>query len=253
MENKLIANLRTDTQWRTIRLIGGIAAMIAISGTLLDIVVGSVVSGDLSSIPRTAIGRFEELKNNVFLGLYHFDLLNVLIALFMIPMYYALFCEHRERNFPYALFALILILFGTAVFVTTNSGLAMIELSRKYFSEADEARKTMIASAGEALLVRGEHGSLGVFPGFFLSSLGGLATSIVVLHGRLFGRIVSVLGVAGNSLLLLYIVLLAAAPGLKNIAVALAAPGGILYLVWLCAVGIKLLHMGGNNHRNRKT
>lgn len=40
-----------ENQWKNIYTLGGITALIVIAGTLLDIIVGTVLGGDLSSIP----------------------------------------------------------------------------------------------------------------------------------------------------------------------------------------------------------
>lgn len=236
--------IRSGVQWRTLYLIGGIAALLWAGGTVFDIVFGSITTGNLAEIPQTAEGRFAELHGNPLLGLYRFDLLNVAVSLFSIVLYAALLGVHRNVNLPYALPAFTIALVGTVVFISTNSGLAMLELSRKYYSAADEAVRLRLASAGEALLVRGEHGSLGVFPGFFLCSAGGLAIALVVAHGKVFGRFIAWSGVLAQTLLLAYVVLLALFPALKNIAVALAAPGGMLALVWILLLGIRLVKMG---------
>jgi hypothetical protein len=242
--DKNVMAIRSGIQWKTLYLIGGIAALLWAGGTVFDIVFGSIASGELAAIPQTAEGRFAELNATPLLGLYHFDLLNVAASLFSIVLYAALLGVHRNVNLPYAFPAFTIALIGTVVFVTTNSGLAMLELSRKYYAATDEAVRLRLVSAGEALLVRGEHGSLGVFPGFFLCSVGGLATALVVANGKVFGRFIAWSGVLSQALLLVYVILIALFPSLMNIAVALAAPGGILALVWILLLGIRLVKMG---------
>ena len=71
-----------------------------------------------------------------------------------IPVYFALYAALRKTNKPYALLALIIFLLGTAIFVSNNTALPMLELSRKY-ALADETQKSLLAAAGEAMLVRG--------------------------------------------------------------------------------------------------
>ena len=83
--NHSAINIREDRQWNTVLLIGGIAALLTVGCTFFDIVFGSISSADLAAIPHTAAGRFEELHSRPFLGLYHFDLLNVFISVVMVP------------------------------------------------------------------------------------------------------------------------------------------------------------------------
>ena len=238
-------NLTQDLQWKRIYLLGGVAAFLCIGGTLFDIVFGSISSSSLAALPQDAAGRFAELQENVLLGLYHFDLLNVATSLLMLPVFFAVFSVHRNVNLPYAALAFMAMVTGTLVFVTTNSGLAMLELARKYYAAVNEAQRTALLAAGEALFVKSEHGSLGTFSGFFLSTIGSLSMAFVIAHGRQFGTATAWTGMIGQGLLLLYVLLLALFPALETFAVALAAPGGILSLVWLILIALKLLNIGG--------
>ena len=231
-------------QWRNMYLIGGYAAFLAFSGTLFDIIFGSITSGDLSELPQTAIERFSEFQQNWFLGLYHLDILNLIIAIIMIPVYFALFAVHRERNLAYAAFAMVLSFIGTIIFISTNTALPMFDLSLKYYSVADEGQKHLIAAAGEAMLARGGHGGLGVFIGFVFTTIANICMSLVMLNGRIFNKITSYFGIIGYTLLLMYILLVTFAPKIQNIAAVIAAPGGLLALAWVLMVGIKLIKMG---------
>ena len=102
-----------DLQWRRIYLLGGIAAVRCIGGTLFDIVFGSISSSNLAALPQDAAGRFAELHENVLLGLYHFDLLNVGISLLMLPVFFAVLSVNRRVNLPYAALAFIAVLCGS--------------------------------------------------------------------------------------------------------------------------------------------
>lgn len=231
-------------QWKTVYLIGGYAALLSFCGTLIDIIFGSASNGNLSELPQTAIERFSEFQQSWLLGLYHLDLLNVIIAITMIPTYFALFALHRKNSLPYAGFAMILFIIGTTIFVSTNSALPMLELSNKYYSTVDETQRMFIAAAGEAMLVRGGHGGLGVFIGFVSLTIASLCMSLVMLHGKIFNRVISYFGIIGYTLLLMYILLVTFVPVIKNIAVIIAAPGGLLALVWILMLSIKLIKFG---------
>lgn len=234
-------------QWRNVYITGGYAALICFCLTLCDIIFGSIVSRDLSTLPHTAIDRFVEFNNNWLLGLYHLDLLNVIISIVMLPAYFALISIHRRKSLPYGIFTMLLIIIGTTTFISSNSALPMLELSRKYYSAVDETQKMLIAAAGEALLVRGEHGGLGVFFGFILQTIASLCVSLEMLHGRIFSRTISYFGIIGYSFLLLYILLVTFIPSIKSIAVFVAAPGGILALLWVFGVGVKLIKLANTS------
>ena len=237
-------NGNAETQWHRIYIIGGVCAVIALIGIVLDVIVGSVTGGNLSALPQTAVDRFAQFQVTPLLGLYNLDLLNVFNQIMLIPAYVALYAVQRKGNSAYAFLALIMFLVGTTIFVTTNTALPMLELANKYAATTTEAQKTLLAAAGEAMLARGAHGSLGVFIGFLLPNIAGLFMSFAMLTGMVFNRINSYLGIVGNILMLAYIVLVTFAPGIKDMATTFAMPGGLLLMAWMIMFMIRLFQLG---------
>jgi len=236
--------MNNEVQWKSIYILGGSAAILSLIAVVFDIVVGSSMGGNLSALPQTAVDRFVQFRQNPWLGLYNLDLLNTVNQLISIPVYFALYAVHRKTNTPYALLALIAFLVGTTIFVTTNTALPMLELSRKYATATTESQKALFAAAGEAMLARGTHGSLGVFFGFFLSSIAALLMSLVMLQGRIFSKISSYVGIVGNALMLVYVVLVTFAVAIKDMAMAFAMPGGLLFLTWMVMLTVRLFQLG---------
>jgi hypothetical protein len=232
-----------EIHWRSIYVLGGVFTIITLIGVTLDVIIGNVTGGNLSALPQTAVERFGQFQQNQLLGLYNLDLLNIVNQIILIPAYFALFAVHRKTNIAYALLALIIFLVGTTVFVTTNTALPMLELSNKYAAAATESQKTLLAAAGEAMLARGSHGSLGVFIGFVLPNIAGLIMSFAMLTGKIFSKITSYLGIVGSALILLYIVLVTFAPGIETMATAIAMPGGLLLMAWMIMFTIKLFQV----------
>lgn len=248
MKNQITETADTEKQWKGISRAGGIAAVIAIFGILLDVAAGIMTGGNLPDLPGTAIGRFAELHAGRVLGLYNLDLLNVINQIILIPAYFALTASHRGVNLAWSSLAFIIFLTGTIILATGNSALAMMELCGKYFSAADDAQKTLYAAAGEALLAKGAHGSPGAFIGFLLPNLAGVIMSVVMLKGKVFGRINSWLGIIGSILLSLYIVLVTFVPAVKGSATAAAMPGGLMALAWMVMFALRLFRLGSMNH-----
>lgn len=231
-------------QWKSIYFIGAIISVLVIAGTVSDIIAGTYLGGDLSSTPPTTVERFAQLNNNWVLGLYNLDVLNFILTILMIPVYFALTAAHRGDKVTYPFLAAVIYIIGAAVFISNNSGLPMLELSSKYASAATEAQKTLLAGAGEALISRGAHGSPGAFAGFFLLTVGSIVMSIGMLKGNVFKKSTAYLGILGSSLLLVYVVLVTFVPEVKNVAVMVAAPGGILALVWMIMYTVRLFQLG---------
>lgn len=234
---------QNERQWKSVYIVGGVAAILSLVAVVADIVIGSSTGGNLSQLPQTAVERFSQFQQNAWLGLYNLDLLNTVNQLISIPVYFALYAALRKTNKPYALLALIIFLLGTAIFVSNNTALPMLELSRKY-ALADETQKSLLAAAGEAMLVRGEHGSLGVFFSFLLPTLSALVFSLVMVQGKVFSKASAYIGILGNTSMLIYVVLVTFAPTVKDMAMAFAMPGGLLLLVWMILFTIRLFRLG---------
>lgn len=233
-----------NENWQGVYIMGGIATMIALIGIVLDVIVGSTTGGNLSALPQTAVDRFAQFQASPLLGLYNLDLLNIVNQLFLIPAYVALYAAHRKTSHAFSLLALIIFLVGTTVFVTTNTALPMLELSNKYAMATTESQKTLLAAAGEAMLVRGSHGSLGVFIGFLLPNIAGLIMSFAMFSGTIFSKVASLMGIVGSILILFYIVLVTFAPTVKDMATAVSMPGGLLLMAWMVMFTIKFFKLG---------
>lgn len=243
--NQLNEIENTEKQWRSIYRLGGVMAIIGLIGILLDVIIGSVTGGNLSALPQTAIDRFTQFQANPILGLYNLDLLTITNQIILIPAYYALYAAHRKVNIPYAGLAFIIFLIGSIIFISTNTALPMFELSRKFAAASTESQKALFAAAGEAMLARGTHGSLGVFVGFVLPNIAGFVMSFVMLKGKIFSKINSYLGIVGSSLLVVYLILVTFTQG-KDMATALAMPGGLMSMAWMILFTIKLFKLGQN-------
>ncbi len=233
----------TEKQWSSFYLLGGVMAVIALLGISLDVILGTITGGNLSALPQTAVDRFMQFHEHPLLGLYNLDLLTITNQAILIPTYYALCMAHRKVNLPYASLAFIIFLVGSIIFIATNTALPMFELSKKYAAALTASQQALYAAAGESLLARGAHGSLGVFIGFILPNIAGIMISIVMLKGKVFSKTNAWLGIAGSALLVVYLILVTFTQG-KNIATLLAMPGGLMSMAWMVLFTIKLFKLG---------
>jgi len=232
-----------DKQWKTIYKIGAITTIIVLCGIILDMVVGTITGGNIAELPQTAIERFNQFKENGLLGLYNLDLLNIINQIILIPSIFALYAAHRETNKPFALLSLILFLIGTTIFVTSNTALTMLDLSQKYFAAGSEEQRMLIAAAGEAMLAKGSHGSLGVFIGFALPTVANALISCVMLNGKIFSRTTSYFGIIGNMLMVIYIIMVTFMPAVEKMALVFAMPAGLLLMAWMIMFTMKLFKL----------
>jgi len=233
----------SEKQWHAIYKVGAITTIVVLCGIIIDMVVGSVTGGDITALPQTAIERFTQFKDNPLLGLYNLDLLNIINQIIMIPSIFALYGALRKVNNPSALLALILFLVGTTIFITSNTALTMLDLSHKYFGATSDEQRLLYAASGETMLAKGAHGSLGVFIGFSLPTFANGLMSIVMLKGKVFSRATSIIGLLGNSFMVIYIILVTFIPTAEKSALMLAMPAGLLLMVWMITFAIKLFKL----------
>jgi hypothetical protein len=231
-------------------ILGGIMGLVGVFGGLADIGLSAALGGaDISTLPKDAIGRFAISHRSALEGLYKLDLLNVCISLATLPFFLAIALAHRERRPAFALLAFAIAAIGTAVFAAGNSALPMLDLSVKYYASTDDIRRQALAAAGEALLATGAHGSRGAFPGFALSSLASLLFSLVMSGGRVFSRTAAILGIAGSSILILYLIAVTFMPGLEPLAMLIAMAGGLATMGWLVLASIRLIGLGRTHEK----
>ena len=235
-----------DTRWKSIYSMGAIAAIIVLIGTFSDIIIGSILGGNLTALPQNAIERFIQFNRNPLLGLYNLDMLNVCTNIIMIPVFFAIFAAHRRVNILWAGFAMIVYIIGNTIFITNNAALPMYDLALKYSAAPDEVQRTLLAAAGEALLAKGAHGSFGVFWGFLFPVIANIIISVVMLTGKVFSKVNSYIGIFGSLFLLVYLILVTFVPGTQSIALIIAMPGGLLSLAWMIMVTIKLFQLSKN-------
>ena len=233
----------SEKQWKIIYKIGAVTTIIVLCGIILDMVVGTITGGNIAELPQTAIERFNQFKETPLLGLYNLDLLNIINQIIIIPSIFALYAVHRDTYKPSALLALILFLVGTTIFVTSNTALTMLDLSQKYFATSSEEQRMLLAAAGEAMLAKGSHGSLGVFIGFALPTFANALMSCVMLKGNIFSRANSYIGIIGNSLMVIYIIMVTFMPSVEKMALVFAMPAGLLLMTWMIMFTIKLLKL----------
>lgn len=233
----------SDKQWKFIFKTGAITTIVVLCGIVLDMIVGSITGGNVAELPQTAVGRFNQFSENWLLGFYNLDLLNIINQIILIPAIFALYGAHRNTNAPSALISLILFLVGTTIFVTGNTALTMLDLSHKYSGATSEEQRILLAAAGEAMLVKGSHGSLGVFIGFALPTFANVLMSCVMLRGYVFNRTTSFIGIIGNSLMVIYIILVTFVPKVESLALVFATPAGLLVMTWMIMFTIKLFRL----------
>lgn len=238
--------MTNERGWRMLYVVGGVAAFMALALMVLDIVLTMLPGWGTGTTPTTAMGWFEQFAVNPLLGMRNLDFLNITASVIVLPLYVAIYGALRHSEPALALTGLIVVALGTAVFVSANAALPMLELSRQYATASEAADKAALLSAAQALLASGAHGGLGAFPGFVLSEIGTLLTGVALLRSGAFGRRVAWVGIVGVTVLLGYTTAYTFISATNDLVMLAAIPGGLLMIAWYVIVGRRLLGLSAS-------
>lgn len=241
----MTAPANTDTHWKKIIWLGGIAALAAVVFGFLEIVITFLPGGNTSQ--ETVIEWFMLFQDNWFMGLRNLGLMNILINSMAILTFFALYAVHRRSIYkPYALLAMIIAFLGLGVFYATNRAFVMLALSNQYAAASSDAQRTALEAAGLSVLSVGRSHSVGTFWGFFLLEVAGFSISLVMLHSRIFSKTASYIGILGFGFLLVFEVFSSFLFGLDDITILLAGLGGILSMIWYILIARKFFQLAGD-------
>lgn len=244
MESKNLSH-----RWSSVYRAGGIAAFICTILIIAGIVINVTITlNGTDSVTQSATGLFGELKTNILLGLYNLGLLNLLLQIALIPVFFAFYAAHRHSKVGGDSFlALVLFIIGTSVFITQNPALPFLELSTKYANAINETARLSCITAGEAILAKGGTGPGGSYMAYLLISIAGILISGVMFKGKVFNKFFSLLGFIGNLLLIIYFTGIAFFPDYSTLVFSIAAPAVLFYLLWVTVSGIKLIKLTLHN------
>lgn len=228
--------------WESLYKLGGVAALLIVLTALLEIILTFLPGGYASS--DTVIDWFTLFQNNWFLGLRNLGLLNIVMTLLGIPMFFALCIAHRNVNPAHAALALIISFIGVAVFYATNRAFPMLDLSNQYAAATTDAQRAMMAEAGQSMLSVGESHTPGTFIAFFLSEVAGIWISVVMLRSKVFTPLNAYFGILGFGLLLIFEICSSFVPTLSDVVLIFAMGGGLLSMAWYILIARRLFDLG---------
>jgi hypothetical protein len=234
-----------DSHWNSLYKIGGAAALIVVLVALIEIIVTFFPGGGRTEPGSvTVIDWFTLFQDNWFMGLRNLGLLNIVMVVLGIPVFFALFGAHRRVNMTYAALAMLISLIGVAVFLATNRAFSMFALSSQYTAATSDAQRAMLAAAGQTVLSVGQSHTPGTFLGFFLSEVAGIIISVVMLRGKVFNKAAAYVGILAFGLLLIFEVCSSFVPALFNVAIVFAGGGGLLSIAWYILIARRLFQLG---------
>jgi hypothetical protein len=222
--------------------VGGAAALLVVLTALVEIGLTFLPGGYATT--ETVTDWFTLLQNDWFMGLRNLGLLNILMTAFGVPALFAIYTAHRHVNPTFAALAVTISFIGVAVFYATNRAFPMLDLSIRYSAANTESERAVLVSAGQALLSVGQSHTPGTFLGFFLSEVGGILLSLVMLRGRVFSHAAAYAGIAGFGLFLVFEILSSFVPSLRSVALIVAMGGGLANMAWYILMARRLFQLG---------
>jgi hypothetical protein len=81
--------------------------------------------------------------------------------------------------------------------------------------------------------------------GFLFGNLAGILMSVVMLCGKIFGRLAALAGIIGFALLLAYLVISVFIQGASGPATVIVMAGGLCSLAWYVLVAVGLIRLSG--------
>jgi hypothetical protein len=234
-----------DSKWRSLYRIAGVAALVALTANVLDVVLGFGGSELPVYGPKSAIDWFALYQENGFQGLYTLGLFNIIYLVCLVPIIFAIFGAHRRTNAMYAMLAMIISFIGMAIYLANNAAIPMYVLANKYAAAGTEAQRALYAAAGEAVLATGEDFTPGSFIGLILGGIANIAMSIVMLRGGVFRKVTGWIGIVGFTFLSIFTIWATFVPVLYGVAFyVFGMIGGLLALAWFILASQEFFKLG---------
>jgi hypothetical protein len=241
--------LKSNHSWKSLQLVGGIAALLAafvfrrwLSAEFDMFRALGIVHFQLEATPSTTLDWFGLLHRNAFVGLLllnAFDLVNYVLAAFM---YLGIYSFSKGNEKAYLRVAMVLIAIGAAIYIASNQALNLLSLGNQYFASTNDIQKSSILSAGQYALTVNDPVIFGTatFWGYMLFYCAGLLLSIGLVKGAAMPRWIGVVGIVANAFGLGYFFTAILGSSLSIIPALGSAPTN---LVWYIATSIQLIRV----------
>ncbi len=236
--------------WESLYQLGGVAALVIILVSLLDIVITFFPWGATPDPGKgSVLDWFSLIQTNWFLGLRGLGFLNLLTTALGVPVFFALFLTtsrvtvDQRQNQGYAGLALIILCIGVSTYIASNSALSMLALSDRYSLATTEAQRSQIVAAGQVLLTQAEDFTPATYAGFFLTEFAYVVMAMVLLRSRFFDKAAAWVGLLGFILMLVSTSWATFIPVLYDVTVLLAMIGGLFCIAWFFLVARRLFQL----------
>ncbi len=218
------------TDWQTLFRLAGISALTVVA---LIPIQGLVYI--LWPPPTTVVEYFAVFHTNPLLGFLDLDLLLVIDQLLIVVVLLALYVALRPVDASMMLIGVAAGLLGaTLMIVSREATFSMLSLSQQYAAASSAPQRAALEAAGQTLLTT--YNGTAFSLGYFLTGLGLLLISTVMLRSALFSRLAGLTGVAAG-----VTGLIPASMGTLGFVVSFVSL--LPLIVWLFLVGRRFLRL----------
>ncbi len=220
-----------DSRWKSLYKIGGVAAILIVVFSLIEVAIEASGGTGLTSTPSSVLEWFTLLQTNPLLGLANLGIFETIFFPLGVLMFMGLYFPLRRTSESLMAIGTALYFIGTTIYFASNNALAMLNLSNQYAIATSEVQKSMFLAAGQAVMAT-EQGT-GMIMTFILGSLAGIIVSIVMLKSKTFSKPVAIVGIVANMFGLFG----------SSLGLAVWTINGLLMMVWTLMVGRRLLQI----------
>lgn len=234
--------LHAEPQTKKLYQLAGILALMIMLAGLVDAATSmGIEARDNRTI--SAIEWFALFQNNRFAAFSSLGLINITTLTLGVPIYLAYTRAFRKDHPALAWFAAILFGAGTAIYLSSNTVFALFAVSNQY-AGAPLSQKPLLEAAGQVLLAQGADLTPGTFTGLFLTQIAGILVTTTMLRGTVFSRRTGAAGLVGFSLMVVFFILTAFVPEHYDIAMLIAAPGGLVLIAYQVMLARRFFQLG---------
>lgn len=191
MTNQTTDTQPADSSWKSLYRVAGVAALISVVTILIQLIVYIV-----SPPPNTVIDWFTLFQNNKLMGLLAFELLVIVSNVLAIPLYLAFYTALKRVSKSFMAIATAIGLVGAAVSFAARPAFDMLYLSDQYAAATTDAQRSMLLTAGEAMLATFNGTASHV--SYVFAALALLTISVVMLRSGIFSKITAYMGIISN-------------------------------------------------------
>ncbi len=245
-----VANVTADLEWMSLYKVGGVAALIA--GILFRRNIAAEIGlFSQQTPPGTVKDWFALLQSNRFLAFTYLNIFDVVNYALLGLMFLALYVALKRANKSCMAIATIVALVGIVVYLASNTAFSLLSLSDQYAVATNEAQKSVLLAAGQALLAInrfsvGSHPGSGGYASLLLLAVAGLITSVVMLRSNVFNRITAYVGILASVLDLAYCTTFVFVSSVDpaTLAIYFIPAAGFFLMIWHVLIGWRLYRLG---------